>query len=152
MKTETAPLAVYIDGACIGNPGPGGWAAVLYENGEGLPARELSGGEAQTTNNRMELTAAIRVLEYLPQNRAARLCTDSQYVQLGITEWIRKWRMKDFRGVKNEDLWRRLDSLAAGRAIEWQWVRGHANCAGNILADAIANEQARAQPPGGGEQ
>ena len=136
------PVVVYTDGACIGNPGPGGWAAIVY-NGGGEPSSSISGGEAETTNNRMELTAVIRALETLPQQNAVRVFTDSQYVQRGITEWIANWRAKNFRKVKNPDLWRRLDSLAHGRDIDWQWVRGHADCKGNILADELANRRAR---------
>lgn len=136
------PVVVYTDGACIGNPGPGGWAAIVY-NGGGEPSSSISGGEAETTNNRMELTAVIRALETLPQQNAVRVFTDSQYVQRGITEWIVNWRAKNFRKVKNPDLWRRLDSLAQGRNIDWQWVRGHADCKGNILADELANRRAR---------
>ena len=131
---------VYTDGACIGNPGPGGWAAVIYANDK---RDELSGFESCTTNNRMELTAVIRVLEKLPQQCALRLFTDSQYVQRGMTEWIGNWRKSNFRKIKNPDLWRQLDALANGRTIDWRWVRGHSECAGNILADRLANARAR---------
>jgi ribonuclease HI len=132
---------IYADGACRGNPGPGGWGALLLL---GSRERELYGGEPQTTNNRMELTAVIRALEALPPGTRARVHTDSQYVQLGISGWIQKWkrngwRTADKKPVKNEDLWRRLDELAATHEIEWLWVRGHAGNEGNERADVLAN-------------
>jgi ribonuclease HI len=132
---------IYTDGACKGNPGIGGWGALMEYDGK---SRELFGGEALTTNNRMELTAVIRALEALKRRCHVRLHTDSQYVQLGISKWIhdwkkRKWRTADKKPVKNEDLWRRLDELAAEHDIEWIWVRGHAGHEGNEKADALAN-------------
>ena len=132
---------IYTDGACKGNPGIGGWGALMEYDGK---SRELFGGEALTTNNRMELTAVIRALEALKRRCHVRLHTDSQYVQLGISKWIhdwkkRKWRTADKKPVKNEDLWRRLDELAVEHDIEWIWVRGHAGHEGNEKADALAN-------------
>ena len=134
-------VEIYTDGACKGNPGAGGWGATLLRGGR---MEELYGGEPSTTNNRMELTAVIRALEALPPGTRARLHTDSQYVQLGISGWINKWkrngwRTADKKPVKNEDLWRRLDELAANHEIEWLWVRGHAGNEGNERADVLAN-------------
>jgi ribonuclease HI len=132
---------IYADGACKGNPGIGGWGAMILE---GTGKRELFGGEALTTNNRMELTAVIRALEALPPRTRARVHTDSQYVQLGISSWIRDWKRRDWRTadrkpVKNQDLWRRLDEVAQQHDVEWVWVRGHAGDPGNERADALAN-------------
>jgi ribonuclease HI len=133
-------VTIYTDGACSGNPGPGGWAAVLLFNGR---EKEISGGEPVTTNNRMELTAAIKALEALKRPCTVELYTDSQYLRLGITEWIngwkaRGWRTADKKPVKNEDLWRRLDEVRAGHQIAWRWVRGHAGDAINTRVDALA--------------
>ncbi len=135
-------VEVYADGACRGNPGPGGWGVLLRAGGR---ERELHGGEAQTTNNRMELTAVIRALEALEARSRVRLYTDSQYVQKGITEWIhdwkrRGWRTADKKPVKNQDLWARLDELARAHEVEWHWVRGHAGHPENERADALANK------------
>jgi ribonuclease HI len=132
---------VFTDGACKGNPGIGGWGVLLQY---GARKRELCGGEAHTTNNRMELTAVIRALEALNRRCHVRLHTDSKYVQQGITEWIhawkkRGWKTTDKKPVKNEDLWRRLDELAQGHEIEWLWVRGHNGHDGNERADELAN-------------
>lgn len=132
---------IYTDGACKGNPGIGGWGALLQYDGK---TRELYGGDARTTNNRMELTAVIRALEALKRRCRVRLHTDSQYVQLGITTWIhdwkkRGWRTADKKPVKNADLWRELDELAGEHDIEWIWVRGHSGHDGNERADALAN-------------
>ena len=135
-------VEIYTDGACRGNPGPGGWGAVLtYEGHE----REIAGAETLTTNNRMELTAVIRALESLKRPVRARLFTDSEYVRRGITEWIpswkvRGWRTADRRPVKNQDLWIELDKLAAGQELEWHWVRGHSGVPGNERADRLANQ------------
>ena len=134
-------VEIYTDGACKGNPGAGGWGALLAWNGKTL---ELCGGEALTTNNRMEMTAVIRALEALKRKSRVRLHTDSKYVQQGISEWIhswkkRGWRTADRKPVKNEDLWRRLDELAGEHEIEWLWVRGHDGNPGNERADALAN-------------
>jgi ribonuclease HI len=132
---------VYTDGACKGNPGVGGWGALLEYDGT---LRELYGGEPLTTNNRMELTAVIRALEALKRSCRVRLHTDSQYVQQGISSWIhnwkrRGWRTADRKPVKNADLWRRLDELAGNHDVEWIWVRGHAGHPGNEHADRLAN-------------
>jgi ribonuclease HI len=134
-------VEVYADGACRGNPGPGGWGVLLREGGR---ERELHGGEAATTNNRMELTAVIRALEALAPGARVRVYTDSQYVQKGISQWIhdwkrRGWRTADSKPVKNVDLWMRLDELAARHHVDWRWVKGHAGHDGNERADALAN-------------
>ena len=134
-------MDIYADGACKGNPGAGGWGALLEHGGK---IRELYGGEAQTTNNRMELTAVIRALEALRRPCRAKVHTDSQYVQRGISAWIhdwkrRGWRTADRKPVKNQDLWRRLDELAQQHDVEWIWVKGHAGHPGNERADALAN-------------
>ena len=135
-------VEIYSDGACRGNPGPGGWGAVLRYN---LKEKELWGGEAATTNNRMELMAAIRALEALKRRSRVKLYTDSLYVMKGISQWIhdwkrRGWRTADKKPVKNEDLWRRLEELAAQHDIEWHWVRGHAGHPENERADQLANK------------
>ena len=141
MTEASRRVEIYTDGACRGNPGPGGWAATL-EYGEHL--RELSGAEAMTTNNRMELTAVIRALEALKRRVAARVHTDSEYVRRGITEWLpnwkaRGWRTADRKPVKNQDLWEQLDAAAARHDIEWKWVKGHSGVPGNERVDALAN-------------
>ena len=135
-------IEIYTDGACRGNPGPGGWAALLQR---GKRERELSGAEPLTTNNRMELTAVIRALEALKRPARARVYTDSEYVRRGITEWLAAWKSRGWRTaarkpVKNQDLWQRLDELAARHEIEWHWVPGHAGVPGNERVDRIANE------------
>ena len=140
-NSDAAAIDIYTDGACKGNPGVGGWGALLQ--GE-RKTRELFGGEALTTNNRMELTAVIRALQALKRPCRVRLHTDSQYVQLGISQWIHGWkkngwRTSDKKPVKNADLWRELDEVAAPHAIEWVWVKGHAGDEGNERADALAN-------------
>jgi ribonuclease HI len=136
-----AIVEVYSDGACRGNPGPGGWGAILRWRGE---ERELWGGEAQTTNNRMELMAVIRALEALKAPSRVRVYTDSQYVQKGISEWIHAWKRKgwktaDKKDVKNVDLWKELDELASRHRVEWHWVKGHAGHPENERADQLAN-------------
>jgi len=133
-------IDIFTDGACSGNPGPGGWGAILRS---GSHEKELFGGEAGTTNNRMELMAVIQALAALKRPVSARVHTDSQYVQKGISEWIhgwkrRGWKTADNKPVKNEDLWRELDRLTAGHRIEWVWVRGHNGHAENERADALA--------------
>ena len=135
------PVRIYTDGACKGNPGPGGWGAVLQIDGE---EKELFGGEPQTTNNRMELTAVIRALELLKRPCQIEVYTDSQYVQKGISEWLhdwkrRGWRTADKKPVKNVDLWQELDRLAGAHRIAWHWVKGHAGHPENERADALAN-------------
>lgn len=132
---------IYTDGACRGNPGPGGWGAILRYGGQ---EKELWGGERETTNNRMELMAAIQALSALKRSVSARVHTDSQYVLKGISEWIHGWkrngwRTADKKPVKNADLWQELDKLAATHRIEWVWVKGHAGDVGNERADALAN-------------
>lgn len=134
-------VEIYTDGACKGNPGPGGWGALLTFDGK---ERELFGGEDATTNNRMELTAVIEALSALTRTSRVVVHTDSQYVQKGITEWIRGWKAKGWRTaaktpVKNVDLWKKLDELAARHEIAWKWVKGHAGHDGNERADALAN-------------
>jgi len=138
--TELPAVEIFTDGACRGNPGPGGWAALLRT---GSSERELSGGEAMTTNNRMELTAAIRGLEALRRPCLVRLHTDSQYVRDGITRWIRAWqrngwRTSDRKPVKNADLWQQLLDAAAPHRVEWRWVKGHSGHAENDRVDALA--------------
>jgi len=134
-------VEIYTDGACKGNPGPGGWGALLRS---GRRERELYGGEPDTTNNRMELTAVIRALEALKRPCRVEVFTDSEYVKKGITEWLQAWKRRgwktaDRKPVKNEALWRRLDELASRHRIRWHWVRGHSGHADNERADALAN-------------
>jgi len=134
-------VVIYTDGACKGNPGPGGWGAVLQY---GDTEREIFGGESPTTNNRMELTAVIRALESLKRRCTVDVYTDSQYVRNGIMTWIHGWKRNgwktsDRKPVKNDDLWRELDALAAVHDITWHWVKGHADSVGNQRADALAN-------------
>jgi ribonuclease HI len=139
-------VEIYSDGACRGNPGPGGWGALLRASrGAQVVEKELYGGEAATTNNRMELTAVIRALEALKRRSRVKLYTDSQYVKKGISEWVhdwkrRGWRTADKKPVKNIDLWQELDALAALHEIEWHWVKGHAGHPENERADALANK------------
>lgn len=135
-------VVIYTDGACKGNPGPGGWGALLEYNGRKKP---LKGGEALTTNNRMELTAAIMALEALRERCQIKLYTDSVYVRSGLLEWMpgwkaRGWKTADKKPVKNQDLWQRLDAAAACHEVEWHWVKGHAGDPGNEAADQLANE------------
>ncbi|OLC66921.1 MAG: ribonuclease HI [Betaproteobacteria bacterium 13_1_40CM_4_64_4] len=137
----TAPVVIYTDGACKGNPGPGGWGALLQY---GRRERELFGGEARTTNNRMELIAVIRALESLKRTATVEIYTDSQYVKNGIETWINVWKRNgwktsDRKPVKNADLWVELDRLVREHDIRWHWVRGHADTEGNERADALAN-------------
>ena len=135
-------IDIYTDGACHGNPGPGGWAALLVS---GAHEREISGAEALTTNNRMELVAVIRALEALKRPVRGRVYTDSQYVRRGITEWLPAWKARGWRTagrapVKNQDLWQRLEQLSAAHQLEWHWVPGHAGVPGNERVDRLANE------------
>ena len=134
-------VTIYTDGACKGNPGPGGWGALLIF---GEREREIFGGEPATTNNRMELTAVIRALESLTRACDVELFTDSQYVRNGILSWIHTWKRNgwktaDRKPVKNAELWRELDALAAKHRIRWHWVKGHADDPGNERADQLAN-------------
>jgi len=138
----TEIVTIYTDGACRGNPGPGGWGVSLrYKDRE----KELFGGEVETTNNRMELTAAIQALEALKRPCDIKLHTDSKYVLQGITEWLANWKKRGWKTannkpVKNEDLWRRLDQAIQRHRIEWIWVKGHAGDHGNERADSLANK------------
>lgn len=141
MNTEHNTVEIFTDGACRGNPGPGGWGAVLRYGGH---ERELYGAEAHTTNNRMELLAAIRALEALTRPCRVQLTTDSQYVRKGITEWLPNWKRKQWKTaagkpVKNADLWRELDELAGRHQVDWHWVRGHTGHPENERADQLAN-------------
>ena len=134
-------VVIYTDGACRGNPGPGGWGALLSFNGR---EKELFGGEAETTNNRMELTAAIRGLAALKRACEVDLYTDSEYLRLGITEWMANWKRRGWKTasrkpVKNQDLWQALDTQAARHQIRWHWVKGHSGHEGNERADELAN-------------
>lgn len=137
-------IEIHTDGACLGNPGPGGWAALLRFNGS---ERELSGGEAQTTNNRMELMGAIAALEALKEPCTVVLHSDSKYVLQGISEWMPGWKRKGWKtsgggAVKNQDLWQRLDAARLPHRIVWQWVKGHAGHPENERVDALARAQA----------
>jgi len=134
-------VELFTDGACRGNPGPGGWGVVMRY---GKVEKELCGGEFETTNNRMELMAAIRGLESLKHPCRVRLTTDSQYVMKGVTEWMDNWKRRNWqtaakKPVKNVDLWQRLDAALAPHAVEWEWVRGHTGHAENERADQLAN-------------
>lgn len=137
----TASVEIFTDGACRGNPGPGGWGAVLRYGGH---EKELYGGEAETTNNRMELMAAIRGLESLKRSCVVDLTTDSQYVRKGITEWMANWKRNGWRTanrqpVKNQELWQRLDQAATKHEIHWHWIKGHSGHPENERADQLAN-------------
>jgi ribonuclease HI len=141
---------IFTDGACSGNPGPGGWAAILRT---GAHEKELSGGETDTTNNRMELTAVIRGLEALKAPSPVTVHTDSRYVMDGTTQWIKRWKKNgwktaDKKAVKNEELWRSLDALCERHTVHWRWVRGHSGHRENERADALA----RAAIPGGAQE
>jgi ribonuclease HI len=143
----TPQVVIHTDGACSGNPGPGGWGAVLHyddQSGE-LKEKELWGGELMTTNNRMELMAAIQALEALKRPCRVELHTDSQYVQKGIHEWIHGWKRRgwltaDKKPVKNDDLWKRLDQARLRHEVDWRWVKGHAGHEFNERADALARQ------------
>lgn len=135
-------VEIFSDGACRGNPGPGGWGALLRYQGK---ERSLSGAEPHTTNNRMELMAAIRALEALKRPCKVRLTTDSQYLRRGITEWLPGWKQRGWRTagkqpVKNVDLWQRLEAAANQHEVEWHWVRGHSGHRENEIADQLANQ------------
>lgn len=137
----TEPVIIYTDGACRGNPGKGGWGAILRYKGK---IKELHGGERETTNNRMELMAAISALEALKKPCVVHLYIDSKYVLDGITQWLPNWKKRGWKTaskapVKNEDLWRRLDTAIQTHQIDWRWVKGHSGNIGNERADALAN-------------
>jgi ribonuclease HI len=141
IASSAEPAQIYADGACKGNPGPGGWGAIVRAGGN---EKELFGGEPQTTNNRMELTAVIRALEALKHPSDVEVYTDSQYVQKGISEWLhawkrRGWRTADKKPVKNVDLWQELERAAGRHRVTWHWVKGHAGHPENERADALAN-------------
>jgi ribonuclease HI len=141
-EKQSELVVIYADGACKGNPGPGGWGAWISMGGH---SKELCGGEPVTTNNRMELMAVIRALQALKRACDVKVYTDSVYVQKGMTEWIgawkkRGWRTADKKPVKNDDLWQELDAIAQQHTVEWLWVKGHAGDAGNERADALANQ------------
>ena len=145
------PVRVYTDGACKGNPGPGGWGALLVYNGH---ERELFGGDPSTTNNRMELRAVIEALRTLKAPSRVQIYTDSSYVQQGMSAWLEKWKRQgwktsDRKAVKNEDLWRQLDDLARGHQVSWHWVKGHAGHPENERADRLANLGVAAVARGG---
>ena len=137
-------IEVYTDGACLGNPGPGGWGVLILADGE---ERELNGGEPETTNNRMEMLAAIRALEATAGEAAITLVTDSQYVKNGITSWIKGWKKNGWKNaakkpVKNRDLWEQLDTLTQDRTVEWKWVKGHSGHPENDRVDELARRAA----------
>ena len=141
MATDKKRVEIYTDGACRGNPGPGGWAVLMRYGGH---EKELSGAEQQTTNNRMELLAAIAGLRALKRKSHVKLTTDSQYVQKGVTEWLadwkdRNWRTSGRKPVKNEDLWRQLDEAVAKHEVSFEWVRGHSGHPENEHVDQLAN-------------
>jgi len=144
-------ITIYTDGACRGNPGPGGWGALL-QSGEHV--KEISGAEPATTNNRMELTAVIRALEALKRPVEVRLYTDSEYVRRGISEWLPSWKARGWKTaarkpVKNQDLWQALDAAAARHRIEWHWVKAHSGVPGNERVDRLANLAIDALAAGG---
>lgn len=142
MKTMDNTTYIYTDGACKGNPGPGGWGALMRYRGV---EKELFGGEAHTTNNRMEMTAAIQALSQLKRRCDVVLTTDSQYLRQGITQWIHNWKKRDWKTaskqpVKNRDLWQQLDQLIQQHNVSWNWVKGHSGHTENERADALANK------------
>jgi ribonuclease HI len=134
-----AKVIVYTDGACYGNPGPGAWAALINIDGN---ERMLSGGEHETTNNRMELTAALKALQGIPGALAVAVYTDSEYLRLGITEWLPEWKANNWKRkggrLKNKDLWQLLDKVTSGRKVEWHWLKGHAGNPQNERVDRMA--------------
>jgi len=141
IKTNESVVEIYTDGACRGNPGPGGWGALLIA---GEHRKTMHGGEPETTNNRMELTAAIEALKALQTRRSVILYTDSKYVMDGINEWMPNWKKRGWKTaakkpVKNKDLWQALDEAVARHDIDWRWVKGHAGNPGNEMADELAN-------------
>jgi len=152
MSEAMQRVALFTDGACLGNPGPGGWGALLRFGGR---EKELSGGEAMTTNNRMELMAAIAGLEALKRRCHVDLTTDSQYVKRGVEEWMARWRANGWRTsdrqpVKNRELWERLSEAVAAHEVHWHWVKGHAGHAENERVDLLARNAALAMKDAGG--
>ena len=152
MKQSEESVVIYTDGACDPNPGAGGWAAILSYKGR---SKEIAGGEPESTNNRMEMTAAIQALDSLKRRCTVIVHTDSEYLKRGITEWLPGWRQRNWRrkgGVlKNEDLWRRLDALTQQHEVEWRWVRGHAGDPLNERCDVLASiEVGKLHGKGGG--
>jgi ribonuclease HI len=152
--TEATTVEVFTDGACLGNPGPGGWGAVLRY---GSRERQLYGGEPATTNNRMEIMAAIKALESLNRPSVVHVHTDSTYVRKGITEWVDGWKRNGWKTsakqpVKNADLWMRLDEVTRKHEVEWFWVKGHAGHPGNELADELAGRGALEATTAGARQ
>ncbi|MGH8041638.1 MAG: ribonuclease HI [Rudaea sp.] len=144
MRVSGERVEIFTDGACLGNPGPGGWAALLRFR---MVEKEISGGTPDTTNNRMELMAAIAALETLRRASVVRLTTDSQYVKQGIESWLPRWqangwRTSDRKPVKNQDLWQRLATAVAPHRVQWQWTRGHSGHAENELVDRLARQAA----------
>ena len=141
MKEDLSPVTIYSDGACQGNPGPGGWAALLLH---GRSTKELSGGESNTTNNRMELTAAIRALQALKRACKVDLYTDSEYLKRGVTEWLPGWKARGWKrkggALLNLDLWQALDDQVSIHQVNWHWVRGHAGDAHNERVDLLARQ------------
>jgi ribonuclease HI len=136
-----AEVVIHTDGACRGNPGPGGWGAILTSSGK---EKELYGAERETTNNRMELMAAIQALEALKRSCDVTLVTDSEYLRKGVTEWLQKWRRRnwktaDRKPVKNQDLWQRLERAMSGHRLHWKWIKGHSGHPENERADQLAN-------------
>jgi ribonuclease HI len=144
VNKKADPIILYTDGACDPNPGPGGWGVILLYQGH---YKELSGGDPQTTNNRMEMTAAIEGLHALKRSCEVRVYTDSQYLKNGITSWLPQWKRRGWRrktgGVKNIDLWKVLDTLTQRHRVEWHWIRGHAGDLLNERCDELANEALR---------
>ncbi|MBT3658823.1 MAG: ribonuclease HI [Rhodospirillaceae bacterium] len=153
MNDKPDTIEIFTDGACLGNPGPGGWGVLLRWRNE---ERELSGGEPDTTNNRMELMAAIQGLESLKRASTVTLTTDSTYVKDGITKWIHGWKKKGWKTaakkpVKNVDLWQRLDAATADHTVDWRWVKGHSGHAENERVDELASAAAAMIAADGGE-
>eukprot|EP01119_Soliformovum_irregulare_P004156 TRINITY_DN1516_c0_g1_i2.p1 TRINITY_DN1516_c0_g1~~TRINITY_DN1516_c0_g1_i2.p1 ORF type:complete len:212 (+),score=41.28 TRINITY_DN1516_c0_g1_i2:64-699(+) len=149
---DATNIDIHVDGSCLGNPGPGGWSVIMAfrRNGKIIESKELAGGEPDTTNNRMELMAAIRALEdpNVREQSKIAMYTDSSYVKNGITTWISSWKKNNWKGankkaVKNQELWQRLDQAAAGLPIEWNWVKGHSGDPQNERADQVARTQAQ---------
>ena len=143
-KSARGKIEIFTDGACLGNPGPGGWGALLRQYDT---EKEIAGGERETTNNRMELMGALRGLEAVPEGSTVALTTDSQYVRQGLTQWIVRWKRNGWqtasrKPVKNEDLWRALDALVVCRDVAWHWVKGHSGHRENDMVDALANRGA----------